>query len=329
VRKRKQLTNLDSGYGEKITNSGPFVITAGHIAIDHVIDSIDQVKPRIALGGPSSYASLALTSLGYANKAVTKVGKDFPDIFARYLEHHAWIDIERARVENYKTTSYRIDRTFSPRRMWLLERCKSLSISDFLSYFQSKEGNSNYTLVLNPIAGEISLSLLDRISKEFDLVLVDSQGFVRKFSSKTSEVSMKLGLDISSLSGVDVLKADREELASWTGLRDLDASIRELSRFVDIILLTSGPGEVDLYSDGKLMFRARPPLVQPVDTTGAGDIMLGTFAARYSETSDLKKALAISVCAASLAVRNVGVEKAILSKEEVFSSAGQVRILQM
>ncbi len=316
----------DSTQYRKANNS--LVITAGHVVIDQIIDTIDQVYPRTSLGGPSSYSSLTLTSLGYHNKAITKVGRDFPVEFAAFLSKYGGIDINTVRMESYKTTSYRIDRTYSPRRMWLIERCKPLSVLDFGEYLKSREGPQSHTLVLNPVAGEISLSLLDRISKEFDLVLVDSQGFVRKISSKTSEVSIKSGLDISSLSGVDILKADREELTGWTGVRDVDTSIREISKFVDTILLTSGPGEVDLFNNGRLIYRARPPAIESVDTTGAGDIMLACFAGRYSETNDLKKALAMSVCAASLAVKKLGIEKAILNKEEVISKAEEIRIMQ-
>ena len=62
--------------------------------------------------------------------------------------------------------------------------------------------------MLNRVAGEIFLSLLERISKEFDQVFIDSQGFVRRFNKKTGEVGMRTGLDISALAGVDVLKTD-------------------------------------------------------------------------------------------------------------------------
>jgi sugar/nucleoside kinase (ribokinase family) len=133
-------------------------------------------------------------------------------------------------------------------------------------------------------------------------------------------------LDISSLSGVEVLKADREELAGWTGLKDVDASVHELSKFVNTILLTSGPGEVDAYQGGKRIMRARPPTVEPKDTTGAGDIMLASFAAKYSETGNCEESLAFSVCAASLAVRKVGVEKGILDRGEVLRHSRKIVI---
>jgi sugar/nucleoside kinase (ribokinase family) len=299
------------------------VVVAGHVAIDQIIDSPDQVTPRIALGGSASYSALSLTSLGYANSIVTKVGIDFPEAWCSFLQNKGGIDIERFRV-SAKTTSFRIDRSIEPRKLWLISRCKDISIVDFQNYIGRT--SHDQTLVLNPIAGEISLSLLDRLSKEFDFVLVDSQGFVRRISKKTSEVSMHSGLDISSLSGVDVLKADKLELCAWSGSRDLDSSIRQISKFVHYILLTSGGESLDLLEDGKLKLSARPRNVHVEDTTGAGDIMLAVFGAEYYRTKDIKDALAKSVSAASLAVRKSGIEKAILNRNEVESSSKEVEI---
>ena len=308
---------------ELIEAGKPAVLVAGHVAIDYIIDSADQVNPRQALGGGVSYSSLALTSLGYANSIATKVGYDFPSNWSNLLMRTGGVDVERSRVSDKKTTSFRIDRTVEPRKLWLLARCRELAAQDFQS--DSEKAPGPQTLVLNPIAGEISLSLLDRVSKEFDFVLVDSQGFVRRIAPKSSEVSLRSGLDISSLSGVDLLKADRQELCAWAGSRDVDSSMRQISKFVDYVLLTSGGESVELFEKGKLMYRATPHAVDALDTTGAGDVLLAVFAARYSETQDLKDSLAFSVSAASLAVRKYGVEKAILDRKEVESSSKVVQ----
>lgn len=300
------------------------VIVAGHIAIDEIIDSADQEEPRKAMGGAAAYSSLALTSMGYANSIVTKIGSDFPSNWSDFLLENGGVDVETSRIPGEKTTSFRIDRTVEPRKLWLLARCRELAARDFQSYIEKT--SHNQTLVLNPIAGEISLSLLDRVSKEFDFVLVDSQGFVRRISPKTSEVSLRSGFDISSLSGVDLLKADKQELCAWTGSRDVDSSIRQISKFVDYILVTSGGESVDLFENGKLKYKANPHTVDALDTTGAGDILLAIFAATYSETKDIKASLASSVSAASLSVRKFGVEKAILNRKEVESHAKIVQL---
>jgi len=228
-------------------------------------------------------------------------------------------------VPSYRTTSYRIDRTFNPRKMWLLYKCKSLAWDNFAKYLGDGVLKPK-TLILNSVANEITLSLMERLSKEFDLVLADSQGFVRRIPKDHSEIRLKSGLDFSSLSGVDVLKADAEELASWTGVRDGETSIRLISKFVDTLLITSGAGVVDLYQNGKHRFSAHPFKVKVGDTTGAGDIMLASFAAKFAETSEHRESLIFAVSAASLAVKRIGVEKAVLDPREVEDSRGLVKV---
>ena len=299
---------------------------AGHIVVDEIIDKLDQLVPRRALGGAPSYSSLALSSLGYKPEIVTHIGEDFPVSYFELIEKRTGIDIKKWISAGFKTTSYRIDRTGEHRRMWLIARCRELIYEDFRSFIG--ETSSAKALVLNPVAGEISLSLLERISKEFDHVFIDSQGFVRRFEKNTGEVGMRTGLDISALTGVDVIKADLEELSAWTGTRNKESAIRQLSRFVNTLLLTSGPSAVELYESGKSKMKAIPFKVQVADTTGAGDIMLSSFAARFTETKNAEDALAFAVTASTLAVRNFGVEKAILSKSEVEKQSKLVEILQ-
>ncbi len=305
--------------------SGPAILVAGHVVIDQIIDERGQRFPRTTLGGPISYSSLTLTSLGQKCEIVTKVGFDFPSIYESFLQQQARVDVSEFRVPSYRTTSYRIDRTFNPRRMWLLFKCRSLAWDDFAKYLGDGVPKPK-TLIVNSVANEISLSLMERLSKEFELVLADSQGFVRKIPKDHSEIRFKSGLDISSLSGVDVLKADTEELASWTGVRDRETSIRLISKFVDVLLLTSGAGVVDLFQNGKHRYRAFPFQVKVGDTTGAGDIMLASFASKFTETREHQESLIYAVSAASLAVKKIGVEKAVLDPREVEDSRGLVKV---
>ncbi|MFI5422298.1 MAG: carbohydrate kinase family protein [Nitrososphaerales archaeon] len=303
----------------------PFsIIVAGHVVVDEIIDRADQVHPRKAMGGAPSYSSVALSSLGYSPEIVTHVGYDFPPVYSSFLKETCNINLARWIESGFKTTSYRIDRTGERRRLWLIAKCKDLQFEDFRAFIGDLPNKK--ALVLNPVAGEISLSLLERVSKEFDHVFIDSQGFVRRFDRKTGEVGMRSGVDISALAGVDVLKTDLEELSGWVGTSNKESAIRQLSRFVNTILLTAGPGEIEVYEQGILHLKALPFKVAVADTTGAGDIMMSTFAARFSETEILEDALRFAIAASTLAVRNFGVEKAILSKDEVQISAKRVEI---
>lgn len=300
------------------------IIVAGHIVVDEIIDRPDQIHPRQALGGAPSYSSVALSSLGYNPEIVTRVGSDFPPTYTSFLKDRCKINLARWIEPGFKTTSYRIDRTGERRKMWLIAKCRDLQFEDFRAFIG--ELPNEKTLVLNPVAGEISLSLLERVSKEFDHVFIDSQGFVRRFDRKTGEMGMRSGVDISALAGVDVLKTDLEEMAAWVGTSNKESAIRQLSRFVSTILLTAGPGRIEVYEQGSLRLTAMPFKVEVGDTTGAGDIMMATFAARLIETEKLEDAIRFAIAASTLAVRDYGVEKAILSKEEVEKCANRVEV---
>ncbi|HZW56342.1 MAG TPA: PfkB family carbohydrate kinase [Nitrososphaerales archaeon] len=305
------------------------LLVAGHVVLDQIIDTPEQQLPRQELGGPISYSALTLGSLGHRCEVVTKVGYDFPSVYEKFLRFEAGVDVSGSVVPAFKTTSFKIDRTSTPRRMWLLARCKPLTMQDFLPYI-AQAATRQTTLIINPVANEISLSLMERLSKEFEPVLVDSQGFIRQIPrDRPGEVRIKNGIDISSLSGVDVLKADSKELAGWTGSSDKERSIRLISKFVDVVLMSSGSGEVELYASGKLALRAEPLRVETNDTTGAGDILLASFASKFASKASLEESLAYSVAAASLSVRTRGVRKGLLDRDEVEMSAGQVRIQKM
>jgi sugar/nucleoside kinase (ribokinase family) len=302
------------------------ILVAGHAVIDQVIDSPGQGSARQAQGGPPSYASVALSSLGFRSAIITKVGEDFPREYSVFLRQYGGINIEKFRVIGEKTTSFRIDRSVEPRRMWLLGRCRALSSHDFFAPPSESQTSRPRGLLVNTVAGEISLPLLDRISKEFDVVFVDSQGFVRRVS-KDNEVQLRSGLDISALSGVDFLKADRREISAWTGLSDFDASLRQIARFVRYVIVTSGPGFAEVYEGQRIRWRTKPLEVRISDTTGAGDIFLAVFAACFVRSENVPDALAVSCCAASLALERKGVEKAILDKQMIDAKTHAVQIL--
>ena len=298
------------------------VILVGHVVIDEIIDYERQTKPRISLGGGVTYGSIALSSLGYKTSAVTRVGTDFPPKFYQYLRNYVNFEL-LAPESREKTTRYRIDRSTEPRKLWLRSRCASISISDFRKVLMEK--HNHCTVVLNPVAGEVSQAVVRALCGSHH-VAMDSQGFVRRVKKKDSLVTSKKIRDISFLEGVDLLKADAGELRAWTGESDVQSSVLKLSRYVKCLLISSGAGSVKLYEGGRIKAEATPHPVQVKDTTGAGDILLACYAAKYCETQDVKKALVFSVSAATLAVQRVGIEKAVLDRNEVTRTSSKVRI---
>ncbi|MDG6997052.1 MAG: hypothetical protein JRN52_14115 [Nitrososphaerota archaeon] len=298
------------------------VILVGHVVIDEIIDYEKQTKPRISLGGGVTYGSIALLSLGYKASAVTKVGRDFPPEFHQYLRNYVNFELPGSESKE-KTTRYRIDRSTEPRKLWLRSRCAPISISDLRKALT--QNRNRYTIVLNPVAGEVSQAIVRDLCGSHNLAM-DSQGFVRRVKKKDFLVTSKKIRDISFLEGVELLKADARELRAWTGESDVESSVLKLSRYLKSLLISSGAGSVRLYEGGRIKAEATPYPVQVKDTTGAGDILLACYVAKYRETRDVKEALAFSVSAATLAVQQVGIEKAVLDPNEVTKTCSKVRI---
>ncbi len=304
------------------SNEKRFLI-AGHAVMDQVIDD-PHSPPRMSLGGPVSYSSIALAHLGLSPIVVTKIGYDFPNEYVTLLSKYGGVDLDRFKADSCKSTSFLIDRSQEPRRMWLLSRCDPLEEADFQPYLDSKtEGNG--PLIVNTVAGEVSLQLLERLSRNFKVTAADSQGFLRR-RMQDSSISLVQGADLSeSLENVDVLKADMEEVCSWAGSNNRMESLEKVSRRVKILLLTSGGGVVSLHRKGVPEFSARPFQVRVKDTTGCGDILLAAFVAELEK--GLEHAFAFSITAATLAAEKVGIEKALLDRTKIEDNLRRVEFL--
>ncbi len=293
-------------------------LVAGHAVLDEIVQTERQRTPRRALGGGVCYGSIAVKSLGYQPKIITRIGKDFPRKHIDYLLAHTGVNFAKSTKQGVETTRYRIDTIGDQRNLWLLAKSDDLALEDFAK--ATNNFRETGFLILNPVANEVSLDLLREVSSKFKQVLVDSQGFVRSFDPKSGLVSIKVISDCSCLSGVFVLKADRDELYCWTGIRNKKKAIAKLSKYVDNILLTSWKGPVELYDEDKKVFRTIPLQVKVKDTTGAGDIMLAAFAVRYLETRSFSDAVEFATVASSLATQKIGVSKAVLSRNRILSN---------
>lgn len=287
------------------------ILIAGHAVIDEILDSPGS-PPRYSLGGPVSYSSIALKQLSYSPSIATKIGSDFPKKYLETLLHYSGIEFSAYTVLNSKTTSYRIDRSTEPRKLWLLAKCKPLSSEDIMS---STSASDCTRLIINTVANEVSIPSLRELRRKFSFIALDSQGFLREFASN-GLVKLASKMDSTEyLSGIDVVKADAEELCAWAGTNNLEIARRKVLKQSRVLLLTSGGGPVELHVEGTLRFRAIPPKVVVNDTTGCGDIMLSVFVAEIEE--GLRRALGLSIAAGSLAAQNIGVKKAILKKNEL------------
>lgn len=115
------------------------------------------------------------------------------------------------------------------------------------------------------------------------------------------------------LDGIRFLVPNRQELAHLTGLptrtlADVEAAAKTLLfRGAQTVIVTLGPeGALRASADGACVFPA--PIVEAVDTTGAGDTFVGGFAAEWCRTSDVDVAISFAQRAAAYSVTGRGAQ---------------------
>ena len=103
-------------------------------------------------------------------------------------------------------------------------------------------------------------------------------------------------LDLERISKVTFLTPNQTELALLTGMPvgdEVEAIVAAKSlvdKGIRVVVVTLGSRGA-LLVDGKGVTRIPPVAVTPVDTTGAGDAFIGSFARFYGESRDVEGSL--------------------------------------
>lgn len=129
--------------------------------------------------------------------------------------------------------------------------------------------------------------------------------------------------------GPHILKPNREELQELAGRslaadRDVEAAVRALLQKHEVVIVSDGARGA-WFGAGALLLHAVPPEVRAVDTTGAGDSMLGQFCADYFPARTLTPEIAArAVAAGAAAVEQHGTPS--ISVDRMRELAGRARV---
>lgn len=93
----------------------------------------------------------------------------------------------------------------------------------------------------------------------------------------------------------------------------------QLRGFQGLIAQTLGADGAVLTKDGKTVAEAKPPAVNVVDTTGAGDTFTGALVTALMEKQPYDEALRFACAAGALATTRLGAQSAMPSREEVLA----------
>jgi len=292
------------------------LVTVGHFSID-TITVPRATSPKRVLGGPPTYVSLAAARLGASVSVVSKVGEDFPDRYAKWLEARgvdlSWLQ----RVKSASTTQFVLKYTSLERGLQLKSRAPSISLEDIPASLRAR------AIHVAPIANEISADVINELRERTTLLSLDPQGFVRSFD-KRGNVRPKRWSEQRILGQIDVYKSSTEEIEMVTGLRNPRLAMKRVHDLgVEVVVVTKGiEGSVLLLENAFYDVPAGWSRVV-ADPTGAGDAYAGAFLAEYVRGREPLWCACVGASSASFVVEGVG-PTIFGNREETYARAKEI-----
>lgn len=117
-------------------------------------------------------------------------------------------------------------------------------------------------------------------------------------------------------SAVDVLVPNERERAAL-------AAEGALEGFDGTVVTTRGPDPIEVVPETGERFTVAPPPADPVDTTGAGDVLAGYLAAELSDGASLRAAVELAAAAAARSTEREGVQRATPARTDLEVGGGR------
>jgi sugar/nucleoside kinase (ribokinase family) len=261
-------------------------LVAGHIVLDTITTEGYSAE---SLGGPPTYMGFLLRRLGFDVTVATSIGYDFGDERLRQILS-AGIHFLNPPLTESPTTRFEITFLWDRRALRLLSRCEGIP--------PPRSGLPDYDIVLvNPVAGEISVESLPKYRAISKFTYLDPQGFLRRFEGDQVTLVDSPALR-ERLRSVNAIKVDVQEGMVLTGSEDpveISAGLAKLG--VREVLVTLG-GDGTYLRAGTGLYFLKPPVAKPFDAVGAGDLLGAGYSAARTE-KDLPTSLAFAMACAS------------------------------
>jgi sugar/nucleoside kinase (ribokinase family) len=294
------------------------VAVVGHFAID-TIRLPSRSAPFVVLGGSVTYVSFVTKRLDATVSIISKVGGDFPEAYMWWLGEEG-IDLSGVRkLVNEQTTRFELgySKDLSNRTLRLKSKASSIKVRDLPRSLRAS------AVHVAPIAGEISYKVVERLKGRAEVLSLDPQGLLRRFS-KTGNVTSRAKVDKRLFSLINIYKSSLDEISALTGHSDLKSAIKAVHDFgVETVIVTLGSKGAVLSVLGTLYNIPACNSSVFVDPTGAGDAFIGGFLTEYIRQKDSLWCACVGSAAASLVVEGIG-PTFFGKKEEIYQRARSV-----
>jgi sugar/nucleoside kinase (ribokinase family) len=263
-----------------------------YLLIGHA--AVDLTPSGKQLGGTVSYAALTAKAMGLRVGVVTSIGED---VSLDLLE-----GIQIVNIPAKTSTVFENIETENGRRQVLHHRASPISFEHIPQNWRAAP-----IVHLAPIAQEVDAKMAGAFPHSW--VGVTPQGWMRAWDDKGS-VFAKAWEDSEQVLG----PAGGVVLSLEDIDRDLEL-IERMAHQTNLLCVTEGHQGAVLHWHGDRR-RFRPPQVDELDATGAGDIFAAAFFVRFHQTKDPWEAARFAVNLATYSVTRAGLS-GIPTKTEI------------
>ncbi len=262
-----------------------------YLVVGHVAEDI--TPQGVQLGGTVSYSALTARALGLRVGIVTSCGVDAP------LQALSGIPMVNVPAEH--STTFENARTKDGRKQTLHHQAAPILFEHIPQVWRNSP-----IIHLAPIARELDPALAEKLSGS--LLGITPQGWMRAWDES--------GL-VTACAWADSGPALRQAGAVVLSVEDISRDLElaeDMAHQTRILCMTEGEAGAVLHWNGDRR-RFRPPRVEEVDATGAGDIFAAAFFSRLYSTRDPWEAARFATNLAAYSVGRTGLNGVPTHKE--------------
>ncbi len=267
-------------------------LVVGHVAAD--------ITPTgVQLGGTVSYSALTARALGLRVGIVTSSGADAP--------LGALNGIPMVNVPAEHSATFENIKTASGRRQVLHHQAAPILLDHIPQAWRSAP-----IIHLAPIAGELDSSLAGNLSGS--LLGITPQGWMRAWDENGQVYAKAWANSDQSLRHAGAVIVSVEDINRDLPTGGCAELVEEMAHKTRILCLTEGAAGAVLHWNGDRR-RFRPPVMDEMDGTGAGDIFAAAFFVRLYHTRDPWEAARFATQLAARSVTRIGLNGIPTSQE--------------
>jgi sugar/nucleoside kinase (ribokinase family) len=273
------------------------VCVIGHVARD--INTIGGIEHPPSPGGAAYYSTMVYRRLGMRAAVVTKVAA--PD--SPLLQELRDAGVTVVNLPSAATTTFRNDYP-SGNPDLRVQRVGARAGPIAAAALPDLRAR---IWQIGPLTAEdVELAMIGHCARLGGLVAMDVQGLTRAIVDGEVQASPPAER-IDYLRDLAVLKADEEEILTYTGVATVEGAVAQVrAAGVREVLITRGSEGATIYGPAGAIAIAAVPPRRTLDATGCGDTYLAAYMARRVTTDDLRECGEFAAAAAAINIETFG-----------------------